>query len=90
MPHVRRYRVTGRVQGVGFRAATSGKARELGLSGWVGNCADGSVELIAAGPGEAIASLRAWLDRGPAMARVDRVQETTESGDDLPSPFSVV
>lgn len=90
MSHARRYRVTGRVQGVGFRAATSGKARELGLSGWVGNCPDGAVELVAAGPENAMVSLRTWLNHGPSMARVDGIHETDAPGDDLPSPFSVV
>lgn len=90
MSHARRYRVTGRVQGVGFRAATSHEARELGLAGWVGNCSDGAVELAASGPEDALDSLRAWLNHGPAMARVDGVDETAASGDELTTPFSVV
>ncbi len=62
--------VTGRVQGVSYRAATQRKARRLGLTGWVRNLADGSVELYAYGEPEALAALREWLWIGPPRARV--------------------
>lgn len=65
-----RIRVTGRVQGVGFRAACEAEARALGLVGWVKNLPDGSVEVVAEGPEEALAALADWCRRGPRGARV--------------------
>ncbi len=62
--------VRGRVQGVGFRATTAREARRLGLSGWVRNCFDGTVEVLAAGDDAAIDELAAWLKRGPRGANV--------------------
>lgn len=68
-------KIHGRVQGVFFRAATCGEARRLGLTGWVKNCADGSVECMAEGPMEQLNQLREWLSHGPSAARVERVEE---------------
>ena len=65
--------VSGRVQGVSFRAATRHEARRLGLVGWVRNLDDGSVELEAEGPDASIAALLAWCEQGPPAARVTRV-----------------
>ena len=62
--------VTGRVQGVAYRASTAHHARELGLAGWVRNLPDGSVELEAEGPPEVVARFLAWCERGPPAARV--------------------
>ncbi|HCG05004.1 MAG TPA: acylphosphatase [Desulfovibrio sp.] len=70
-----RFRVTGRVQGVGFRSWTGRTARALGLAGWVRNMPDGSVELEAEGPDERMDALREALWRGPAFARVTSVDE---------------
>lgn len=66
-----RFLVRGRVQGVGFRAATRRKAEGLGLVGFVQNRLDGAVDGEAEGPAEAVAALVAWLQRGPMWARVD-------------------
>lgn len=66
-----RFRVSGRVQGVFFRQSTRQQAEKLGLCGWVRNRADGSVEGLACGAPEALAQLRAWLQQGPAAARVE-------------------
>ena len=71
-------RIEGRVQGVGFRDACVRQARALGLGGWVRNRRDGSVEVWAEGPPQAVAELQVWLHRGPTMARVDRVQAVVE------------
>ena len=70
-----RFVVTGRVQGVGFRVATRRKAQALGLSGWVRNCPDGSVEGLVAGPSfESVGGLRDWLRRGPPGAKVETLE----------------
>ncbi len=68
--------VTGRVQGVWFRAWTREQAQALGVSGWVRNRADGSVEAVLAGPDAAVEALIAALHVGPSAARVDAVQVT--------------
>jgi acylphosphatase len=65
--------VSGRVQGVSFRATTRTEARRLGLVGWVKNRDDGSVELEAEGPDEMVAALIQWCQHGPPTARVARV-----------------
>ncbi|MGE0870490.1 MAG: acylphosphatase [Kofleriaceae bacterium] len=72
---VRRVRaiVTGRVQGVSYRATTMDRAQQLGVTGWVKNRADGSVELEAEGPDDKIAALLAWCEQGPPLAEVSRV-----------------
>lgn len=82
--------VTGRVQGVGFRAATRDRAQALGLAGWVCNRADGRVELRATGHDDALNSLRDWLADGPPAARVDDVAQRPAAVDDnAPLPFAV-
>lgn len=71
----KRWIVTGRVQGVGFRAATRAKARSLGIeSGWARNLPDGSVEVCARGPGSSLAALERWLGEGPPLASVAAVR----------------
>lgn len=67
-------RIRGRVQGVGYRAATRKQARALGLRGWVRNEQDGSVTVVAEGPREALVALRRFCDEGPPFARVDQVE----------------
>jgi acylphosphatase len=71
----RRFTVSGKVQGVFFRAATANEARRLGIRGHAVNLADGRVEVLAIGTGPALAELRSWLQRGPSAARVDVVSE---------------
>lgn len=71
----RRYLVTGRVQGVGFRYFVQRRAVELGLAGWVRNRPDGGVEVLAEGPVAALAKLRQALECGPSLARVEHVSE---------------
>ena len=66
--------VSGRVQGVFFRAATREQALTLGVAGWVRNLDDGRVEVYASGPGAAVEALCAWLMRGPPQARVSGVE----------------
>ena len=72
----KRYIVRGRVQGVGFRWFVDHEARQLGLSGWVRNNLDGSVEVLAMGSDQQLEALRKKLEAGPRAARVDEVEET--------------
>ncbi|BCS33556.1 acylphosphatase [Luteitalea sp. TBR-22] len=65
--------VSGRVQGVGFRAFVADAARSEGLDGWVKNLPDGSVEVQAEGDVEALRRLEWKLWQGPPMSRVDEV-----------------
>jgi DNA ligase D-like protein (predicted 3'-phosphoesterase) len=69
-----RARVQGKVQGVGFRDATAGRARELGALGWVRNEDDGSVLVHAEGAAAAVDDLVAFLGEGPPAAQVDAVE----------------
>ena len=74
-----RFLVSGRVQGVCYRASTREQAVGLGLDGIARNLADGRVEVIACGPPAAIDALEQWLRRGPPAARVEQVlRETCE------------
>ncbi len=65
--------ITGRVQGVYYRASTQQRAEALGLSGWIMNTPSGAVELEAQGPEDAVKDLIAWCHDGPPAARVDHV-----------------
>ena len=67
-------RATGRVQGVFYRDSTKREARRLGLTGWVRNMADGSVEARLEGTKEQIEEMIAWMHEGPPLALVDRVE----------------
>lgn len=66
--------VKGRVQGVYFRASTQREAKRLGLSGWVRNRPDGSVEILTEGEEVSIRELYGWAQKGPSAARVERVE----------------
>jgi acylphosphatase len=78
-----RLRISGRVQGVGFRDALRSEALRLGVTGWVRNLAGGGVEALAQGAPAAVAALLEWARRGPPAARVERVEcGPPEPGDD--------
>jgi len=68
-----RVSIRGRVQGVYFRISTREEALARGVSGWVRNLTDGSVEMVAQGERPAVESLLAWCRQGPPRARVDEV-----------------
>ena len=88
--HTLHVRISGRVQGVGFRWFVREEARRLGLSGWVTNLPTGEVEVAAGGTPESLERLRRALSVGPAGATVE---QTAEIGDPparpLPYPFSI-
>lgn len=67
------YVVSGRVQGVWYRASTKAKAIDLGLTGWVRNRDDGAVELVACGEESQLQLLQDWLWQGPPLAKVTEV-----------------
>lgn len=69
-----RFLVSGKVQGVFFRASTREQALRLGLCGYAKNLADGRVEVVVSGSDEAMAELEGWLRQGPAAARVLSVE----------------
>ncbi|MGF1605724.1 MAG: acylphosphatase [Rhodothalassiaceae bacterium] len=81
-------RITGRVQGVSFRAWTEARAGELGVSGWVRNRSDGAVEALFCGPENAVDQLLAACRTGPPLARVDDVA-ATPSEETAPHGFQV-
>jgi len=82
-------RVTGRVQGVGFRAWTQRRAEALGLSGWVRNEPDGAVTALIAGEEAPLADMLAALHKGPAFARVDRVEAAPAVPDEAQAGFHI-
>jgi acylphosphatase len=79
MPDIRvRLVIAGRVQGVWFRDSTRRQAVSLGVTGWVRNLTDGTVEVVAEGAEEGVRKLVQWCHRGPSAAKVTRVDQTEE------------
>lgn len=83
----RRCQITGKVQGVWYRAWTVQEAQARGLKGWVRNCADGSVEAIFAGPQTKVDDMIAACRQGPPSARVTDVGVEDFAGD-IPDSFA--
>ena len=81
----RRCFVSGRVQGVFFRATTATRARELGLDGYAINLPDGRVEVLAVGEAQAVDTLAQWLWQGSAMSEVSAVE--CQSVDELDEKY---
>ena len=77
-------RVSGKVQGVCFRAETQVQAQRLGLTGWVRNTEDGCVEVMACGDEKAINLLTDWLAIGPARAKVLELKTSEKPFQDFP------
>jgi len=76
MKNIRKHLVIeGRVQGVWFRDATRREAVSLGVSGWVRNRRDGTVEALIEGPQDAVDALVSWCHKGPPAATVTRIHE---------------
>jgi acylphosphatase len=83
-------RISGRVQGVGFRWFVREEARRLGLSGWVTNLPSGEVEVRASGEDRAVGRLRRALEVGPTGAQVAAVEDVDEAAPPtLPYPFTI-
>jgi acylphosphatase len=77
--------ISGRVQGVSFRAAAKAEADDLGLIGWVRNTSDGGVELLVGGSGPAVDSLLRWAGNGPESAEIADVHEREATAEELQS-----
>ena len=82
--------ISGRVQGVFFRANTWKQARSLGLSGWVRNLPDGRVETVFEGEEHAAEAMLAWCRTGSPPARVDRVEVLEETATGEFTGFEIV
>lgn len=79
--------VSGRVQGVGYRAWTGAKATEFGLHGWVRNLRDGRVEAVFAGPADVVARMIDACRSGPRLARVDALDVIEAPGEETGPGF---
>lgn len=79
-----RFIVSGKVQGVWFRASARDQALALGLSGSARNLADGRVDVLVVGDAVAIDTLAAWLRQGPPLARVDELERLPAHEDEAP------
>jgi acylphosphatase len=83
MKEARRYLVSGRVQGVGFRFFAQHEAERLGVTGYVQNLPDGRVEVLASGSREQLAQFRSQLEKGPRFSSVSDVLEEAVQADAL-------
>jgi acylphosphatase len=84
-----RYIVRGRVQGVGFRDFARRAAREAGVTGWVRNRADGSVEAMAVGSSDGLAAFAAALAEGPRQSLVESVDQEPLGEQPAPARFDI-
>jgi len=85
----RRYVITGRVQGVGFRYFAERRANQLGIIGYVKNCWDGTVEVYAVADRVSLAEFRGLLAEGPRSARVTSITESEEPVDKRRTTFVI-
>jgi acylphosphatase len=86
---VKRYRISGQVQGVGYRYFVWREAQALSLDGWVRNCADGTVEALFKGSEEDQAAIRLRLEDGPRYSRVLAVESVDEPDKSVPSGVDI-
>lgn len=87
---VKHYLISGRVQGVGFRAFTHRQSQELKLRGWVRNLDDGRVEALVAGDADVLVELESRMRQGPKHGRVDALMVQEMPGSlELPVEFEV-
>lgn len=80
--------VSGRVQGVFYRASCAEHARRLGVTGYARNLPDGRVEVLACGEAHAVDALVAWLAIGPTAAKVSKVEQREEALGTIPASFT--
>lgn len=80
MIETKHLRISGKVQGVGFRAAMYREAVRLNITGWVRNHKDGYEEAVIQGSEKTVAEMLAWATRGPSGARVDQVEVKNVDG----------
>jgi acylphosphatase len=80
--------ISGRVQGVFFRASTRKQAKALGLTGWARNLPDGRVDVFACGDEQRLQQLRAWLNHGPQHAQVTAIECETVNTESFPDDFT--
>jgi len=85
----RRYIITGRVQGVGFRYFAEAEAARAGVHGWIRNLPDGSVEAFVEGEQADVDAVEAALRRGPSSSRIDDVEVHDAAPTHRPSGFSI-
>jgi acylphosphatase len=85
----RKIRVSGRVQGVGYRALLQHVARKNGVGGWVRNRTDGTVEAVLQGPQEAVNAVIAWARRGPRGSQVTDLVDSPAEGEPEHSTFEL-
>jgi acylphosphatase len=85
----KRYRVRGRVQGVGFRYFVWREAEALAVDGWVRNMVDGSVEVLADGSRQKLEELERRLEEGPRSSRVASVSTVDEARERVPEGFEI-
>lgn len=78
-----RYVISGRVQGVWFRASAQEEAKKLNLTGWARNLQDGRVEVLACGSEQALSEFYHWLCQGPELAKVDEVLSEPSTWEDF-------
>lgn len=81
MQTTKKLKIFGRVQGVYFRESMCRQAQHLGVTGWVRNNRDGTVEAVVQGTSTAVAAIIRWAEIGPELARVDQVEISEASGE---------
>jgi acylphosphatase len=81
--------ISGRVQGVWFRASTKQKAEQLGLKGWVRNTDNGCVEAVFQGNKNQVSEMINWCHQGPPLAKVEKVDVTKKQSIDILKDFSI-
>jgi len=89
MKHCLCIRVAGRVQGVCFRYYADMEASRLGVTGYVRNMPDGSVEALICGTLEQLNAMQQWLSHGPEMAHVTHVQVSEKTVEPMPGDFCI-
>lgn len=81
MPITQHLTISGKVQGVFYRESMRTEAERLGVTGWVRNCSDGTVEAIVQGTSEAVTVIIAWAQRGPKQAQITKVDVAEAEGE---------